>query len=168
MQDKEYSFSGTLSDIKKEIEQLEKIQSYESRIEYMQKELSDIESFVSNWANEIGVDTFNCITPLDYIEAIRKSLMNNQVELKKPKIPAKDLHYSEWPKGSILRVLKVFDGDPFEVGDYVKHNDSDGDSVPYCYYLLTGVGCAMYAEDQLEFIAYSLEEFEELKKNYSL
>lgn len=169
MQDKEYSFSGTLSDIKKEIEQIEKIASYEIQIEYYRKKLDGIDSFVSNWADSIGVDTFNCITTLDCIEAIRKKLDEQSSEAKKPKIPARNLHYSEWPNGSILRVLKRINGDPFEVGDFVMHDDNPGDETPFCAYF-QGEGDFKWAMDQnrLEFIAYNLQEFEKLKKNYSL
>ena len=149
MQDKEYSFSGTLSDIKKEIEQLEKIQSYESRIEYMQKELCDIESYVSNWANEIGVDTFNCITPLDYIQEIRKSIPFDE-EAYKEQGPVISPEF--WQKGDILKVTYTDPGDPVKAGDLVFYADPEvGSIAPFVRVKNSGKQIVMCA-NQLAFV----------------
>lgn len=61
--------------------------------------------------------------------------------------------YSEWRRGDVLRITSEgADIGPFSVGQMVRHDDLDGDNVPYCRSL---DGSARYAlvHSQLKFIS---------------
>lgn len=61
--------------------------------------------------------------------------------------------YSEWRRGDVLRITREgCDIGPFSVGQLVRHDDEDGDNVPYCL-SLDGHDYYALIHDQLEFVS---------------